>query len=163
MCVSCTPQVHRKRFWPPYRGCFSEVFWVYWTMRQSKTPLAQRPHSHVLPLTAKFALNDYERVRADAATHGLPVSSYIRQKALSGTVQPPVVISPICQEQWHQLALVGTNLNRLLYLLNSGVVGPELADLRPTVEEAHSVLRAVRSQLIGVTLLRHDLPSNQSD
>jgi len=118
-------------------------------MANTKIPLALRPRSRVLPLTAKFALDDYERVRADASSNGLPVSAYIRQKALSGTVQPPMVINPICHEQWRELARLGGNLNRLLYLMNTGVTGPELATLQPTIETIKAELKAVRDYLIG--------------
>jgi len=140
-----------KTLSPPFRGSIRASFPVYWNMSQSKTPLAQRPNSRVLPLTVKFSLADAERVRADASINGLPVSAYLRQKALSGTVKPPTVISPICQEQWHLLSRLGTNLNRLVYLLNSGVIGTELADLRLTVETTKTELQAVRNHLIGVS------------
>ena len=149
MCFGGTGPVHPNRYPPPFKGSISADFPVYWNMSQTKIPLAQRAHSRVLPLTAKFTLADYERVRAEASTNGLPVSAYLRQKALSGTVQPPTVISPICQAQWHLLARLGTNLNRLIFLLNSGVVGAELADLRCTIEAAKVELQAVRNHLIG--------------
>jgi hypothetical protein len=119
-------------------------------MSQTKTPLGQRPHSRVLPLTTKLALSDYERVRADASAHGLSASAYIRQKTLTGTVQPPVMINPVCREQWQELARIGTNLNRILYLINCGVIGPELAaELKSTIEAAYAEIQVVRNHLIG--------------
>lgn len=123
-----------KTLSPPFRGSFGASFPVCWNMSQSKIPVAQRPNSRVLPLTAKFSLAEAERVRADASINGLPVSAYLRPKALTGTIRLPTVISPICQQQWHHLSRLGTNLNRLVYLLNSGVIGTELADLGLTVE-----------------------------
>jgi hypothetical protein len=108
-----------------------------------------RPRSYVLPLTVKFNLSDYERVRADASSNGLPVSAYLRQKALSGIVKPPTVINPICQDQWRELSRIGSNLNRLLFLLNSGALSPELAALQPTIEATKTELKAVRDYLVG--------------
>jgi hypothetical protein len=110
-----------------------------------------RPRSQVLPLTVKFNLDDYERVRTSASSSGLPVSAYLRQKALTGTVHPPMVINPICQDQWRELSRIGSNLNRLLFLLNSGVLSPEMAALLPTIEAAKAELRIVREHLIGST------------
>jgi hypothetical protein len=118
-------------------------------MRITKTPLAMRPRSQVLPLTVKFNLDDYERVRASASSSGLPVSAYLRQKALTGTVKPPTVINPICQDQWRELSRIGSNLNRLLFLLNSGSLSPELAALQPTIEAAKTELKIVRDYLVG--------------
>jgi hypothetical protein len=120
-------------------------------MPKNQIPITMRPLSHVLPLTVKFNLADYERVRAEASSHGLTVSSYLRQKALTGEVRPPIVINPICQEQWRDLSRVSSNLNRLLFLLNSGTHGPELSGLQSTIEEAKTELKAVRSYLAGAT------------
>lgn len=120
-------------------------------MATTKIPLALRPKSRVLPLTAKFCLADYELVRAEAASHGMPVSKYIREKTLSGTIRPPTVINPICQEQWRELARLAGNLNRLLYLLNTGATTPELATLQPVIEAAKAELRAVRDYLVGAS------------
>ena len=94
-------------------------------------------------------VDDYERVRASASSSGLPVSAYLRQKALTGTVKPPTVINPICQDQWRELSRIGSNLNRLLFLLNSGSLSPELAALQPTIEAAKTELKIVRDYLVG--------------
>jgi hypothetical protein len=118
-------------------------------MSTKGTPLVRRPHSHILPLTVKLKLADYERLRAEAASNCLSISAYIRQKALTGTVNPPIFISPICQAQWLELVGLTDNLNRLLYLANSGMLGAEVAALLPMIQEIKAKLKVVRDHLIG--------------
>jgi hypothetical protein len=82
------------------------------------------------------------QISNQAKEHGYAASRFMRECGMNGKVEP---VPSINYQQWARLAGLSSNLNQLLYHINTGRI-PET--LRPTVEALQTVLFEVRAALI---------------
>jgi len=117
-------------------------------MNTDSTPAKPRPHSRLLTRSTKFNYTDDLLVDERARAAGLTRSAYIRQAAVTGQVQPRVVIPQINQRQWIELGKMGGNFNQIASHLNHG--GAVDANLQPLLAENRRLLGEVRASLVGL-------------
>jgi small-conductance mechanosensitive channel len=98
-------------------------------------------------LATRVCLEDLLKIKALANTAGLSESAFMRQAALTGKIQPPLVIPQINESQWRELARLAANLNQIAARLNSGEA-PD-AELPALLQEIRRILAEIRAALIG--------------
>jgi hypothetical protein len=110
-------------------------------------PAADPPAKLTHTAGVRFSEEHFEALEAHAIACGMPVSRYVRQVILG---VKPIARRPLAHSAIVAVNRVGTNLNQLVHLANSGtVLTPELLAI------IHQTLAEVRS--LRRTLLDEDL------
>jgi hypothetical protein len=110
------------------------------------------PTKKNVTLSTKIGLDDAAALKERARLAGVTVSTFLREAALTGQVQPHTPIPQINQEQWADLARVGGNLNQVATHLHGG--GPVDARVAATIDECRAVLSTVRAAILGLEVPR---------
>lgn len=105
--------------------------------------------SRRIPVTTKFSSADLETVLSKAKAAGKTLSAYLRDSALSSTVQTSAKIPPINSEQWRELSKVAANLNQLAHRCNTGHEHPDSRQARATLDALLKILAQIRAALLG--------------
>jgi len=94
------------------------------------------------------SLSDLSILGEKAALAGMTMSSYVRQAAVAGQVQPRTVIPEINRKDWADLGRLAGNINQIATRLNQGgsVTGSDLTVLT----EIRHILTGIRASLIGM-------------
>jgi len=110
--------------------------------------IADNRNSRLLTLSTKVSLSDLSILGEKAALAGLTMSSYVRQAAVAGQVQPRTVIPEINRKDWADLGRLAGNINQIATRLNQGgtVTGSDLTVLT----EIRHILTGIRASLIGM-------------
>jgi len=106
------------------------------------------PTKKNVTLSTKIGIDDAAALKERASQAGVTVSTFLREAALTGQVQPHTPIPQINQDQWADLARIGGNLNQIATHLHGG--GPVDARVSAAIDECRAVLSTVRAALIGL-------------
>lgn len=106
-------------------------------------------HSRRIPITSKFSPADLEAVQPKATAAGKTLSTYLRDSALSSTVQTSIKIPAINAEQWRELSKVTANLNQLAHRCHIGQEHPGSRQAQATLDALTQTLAEVRTALLG--------------
>lgn len=86
----------------------------------------------------RISNKEYLKLSKTATEAGISISSYIRKKVFDGEV---IIISGL-REYAMQLRKIGTNINQLTSLANSGLIySPDLSGIRENIEEMWNELK----------------------
>jgi len=116
----------------------------------------QPPTKKNVTLSTKVDVDGAAALRERARQAGVTVSTFLREAALTGQIQPHTPIPQINQDQWADLARIGGNLNQVATHLNSG--GPADAKIPTAIDECRALLSTVRAALLGLDV-PHDRPN----
>lgn len=105
--------------------------------------------SRCIPITSKFSPADLEAVQPKATAAGKTLSTYLRDSALSSTVQPTATIPAINAEQWRELSKATANLNQLAHRCHIGQEHPGSRQAQATLDALTKTLAQIRAALLG--------------
>jgi hypothetical protein len=110
--------------------------------------IADKRNSRLLTVSTKVSLADLAALEEKASQAGLTMSSYVRQAAVSGQVQPKMIIPTINRQDWGELGRLAGNINQIATRLHQGgaIGASDLAALA----EIRKFLGQVRAALIGL-------------
>ena len=110
--------------------------------------VAEKRNSRLLTVSTKVSLTDLSALEEKATLAGLTMSSYLRQAAVAGQVQPRTVIPEINRQDWGELGRLAGNVNQIATKLNQGgsINGSDLTLLA----EIRKLLSQVRASLLGL-------------
>ena len=101
-------------------------------------------------------LTDLSALEEKATLAGLTMSSYVRQAAVAGQVQPKTVIPTINRQDWGELGRLANNINQIATRLNRG--GSIGASDSAVLTEISRVLGQIWAAILGLEV-RHGLPN----
>ena len=118
--------------------------------------VAEKRNSRLLTVSTKVSLADLAVLEEKATLAGLTKSSYVRQAAVAGQVQPRTVIPEINRQDWGELGRLANNVNQIATRLNRG----ETIDAKDfaVLAEISRVLGQIRAAILGLEV-RHGLPN----
>ena len=99
------------------------------------------------PLSVRFSPAESDELTAAARAAGLPVSVYVRDRALGRPVRGPV--PEVNRAAYAELARAAGNLNQLAAHANAGNV-VDGAELRHVIEAVRDQVQTLRLALLGV-------------
>ena len=75
--------------------------------------VAEKRNSRLLTVSTKVSLADLVALEEKATLAGLTMSSYVRQAAVAGQIQPRTVIPEINRQDWGELGRLANNINQI--------------------------------------------------
>jgi len=118
--------------------------------------VAEKRNSRLLTVSTKVSLADLSALEEKARQAGLTMSSYVRQAAVAGQIQPRTVIPEINRQDWGELGRLAGNINQIATRLNQG--GTIGASDSAVLTEISRVLGQIRAAIIGLEA-QHGLPN----
>ena len=139
--------VNGKRQTDPLWSTNLRTFSLYLDMSDEITAPQANTFAKQVTVSTRVTISDSLQLARRAKEAGLSKSAFVRQAALTGTIQPQAEIHQINEQHWQALAGMGANLNQLAAHLNAGGYS---ADGQPgLLEECRRLLADVRASLIG--------------
>jgi len=117
--------------------------------------VAENRNSRLLTVSTKVSLADLSALEEKASQAGLTMSSYVRQAAVAGQVQPRTVIPEINRQDWGELGRLANNINQIAIRVNQG--GTIGASDYAVLAEICRHLGQIRAAILGLEGHPHGL------
>jgi tellurite resistance protein len=117
----------------------------------------EKRNSRLLTVSTKVSLTDLSALEEKATLAGLTMSSFVRQAAVAGQVQPKTVIPTINRQDWGELGRLAGNVNQIAVRVNQG--GEIGASDFAVLAEICRHLGQIRAAILGLEGHPHGLPN----